>query len=75
MPLKNKPNEALQLSADSSKPHVEDGSEVQALTHEQISRRAYEIYLQRDGLPGSELADWLIAEAELRTVIQRKSIA
>jgi hypothetical protein len=66
MPLKNKPNEALQLSSDSSKPHAEGGPEDHAPTHEQISRRAYEIYLQRDGLPGNPLADWLIAEAELR---------
>lgn len=35
-------------------------------TEEQIRRRAHEIYLQRNGAPGSPEADWLQAEAELR---------
>jgi len=35
-------------------------------THEkEIRIRAYEIYLQRGGQPGSELEDWLQAEREL----------
>jgi hypothetical protein len=33
---------------------------------EQIRQRAYEIYLQRGGQDGSELDDWLQAEAEFR---------
>jgi hypothetical protein len=33
---------------------------------EQIRRRAHEIYLQRGGQDGSELDDWLRAEAEFR---------
>jgi Protein of unknown function (DUF2934) len=32
---------------------------------EKIRERAYEIYLQRDGGPGSELDDWLRAEKEI----------
>jgi hypothetical protein len=32
---------------------------------EEIRRRAYEIYLERDGLGGNEQDDWLQAEAEL----------
>ena len=32
---------------------------------EEISLRAYEIYLERGGLPGDELDDWLQAEREL----------
>ena len=32
---------------------------------EEIKRRAYEIYLTRDGQPGGELDDWLQAEREL----------
>ena len=35
------------------------------LTHQQIERRAYEIYLQRGGEEGRALEDWLIAEKEL----------
>ena len=56
----------MEVPANFSKPHIEDVSEDHAPTREQISHRAYEIYLQRDGLPGNELDDWLIAEAELR---------
>jgi Protein of unknown function (DUF2934) len=32
---------------------------------EEISQRAYELYLQRGSLPGHETDDWLQAEAEL----------
>ena len=32
---------------------------------QEIRIRAYEIYLQRGGQPGSELEDWLQAEHEL----------
>ena len=32
---------------------------------QEIRNRAYEIYLQRGGHPGSELDDWLHAEREL----------
>ena len=32
---------------------------------EQVQRRAYEIYQQRGGQGGSEMTDWLQAEAEL----------
>jgi hypothetical protein len=34
-------------------------------THEQITLRAYQIYLEHGFHPGSELADWLAAEKEL----------
>jgi hypothetical protein len=33
---------------------------------EQIRQRAHEIYLQRGGQDGSEVDDWLQAEAELQ---------
>jgi hypothetical protein len=32
----------------------------------EIEKRAYDIYLARAGAPGSDLADWLQAEKELR---------
>lgn len=35
-------------------------------SHEQIARRAYEIFLARGGLPGHEEQDWFQAERELR---------
>lgn len=37
------------------------------VSDEQIRRRAYELYLQRDAAPGDPLADWLRAEQELRS--------
>jgi hypothetical protein len=33
--------------------------------HEKIQRRAYELYLQRGSQVGSEVDDWLRAEAEI----------
>ena len=35
---------------------------------DQIRRRAHEIYLSRSGADGSDLDDWLAAEAEIREV-------
>ena len=34
-------------------------------TTEEISLRAYQIYLQRGGAPGNEFEDWIQAEREL----------
>ena len=34
-------------------------------THEQIERRAYQIYLEHGFHAGNDLADWLAAEREL----------
>lgn len=36
-------------------------------THEEIARRAYELWLQRGAPHGTHLEDWLSAERELRT--------
>jgi len=36
-----------------------------SMREQEIRNRAYEIYLQRGGLPGYELEDWLLAEREL----------
>ncbi len=35
-------------------------------THEQIEKRAYEIYLRHNSEDGRAVEDWLIAEEELR---------
>ena len=43
---------------------LQDTNEEQ-LTHEQIEKRAYEIYLQHNGEEGHALHDWLIAEEEV----------
>jgi DUF2934 family protein len=65
MTLKDKRNEPLELHATPIEPRTENTSANHAPTHEAIRRRAYEIYLERDGLGGNELDDWLQAEAEL----------
>lgn len=36
-------------------------------SREEIERRAYEIYLQRGGTDGSDVADWTMAEEELKS--------
>jgi hypothetical protein len=59
--------ERQELHASPMQPHPEDISANQALNHNEIRRRAYEIYLERGGLPGHELEDWLQAESELES--------
>ena len=41
-------------------------------THEQIERRAYQIYLERGFHPDNALADWLAAEKELTEPSERE---
>ncbi|MCP3065344.1 DUF2934 domain-containing protein [Myxococcus sp. K38C18041901] len=36
------------------------------ISHEQIARRAYEIYMGRGGRPGNHEQDWQQAERELK---------
>ena len=35
-------------------------------THDEIARRAYELFEERGGEPGREWEDWFVAERELR---------
>ena len=35
------------------------------ITEDDVRLRAYEIYLERGGIPGDEVSDWLQAEREL----------
>lgn len=35
-------------------------------SHEEVERRAYEIYVARGGIHGQDLEDWLQAERELK---------
>jgi hypothetical protein len=42
------------------------------LPEEGIRRRAYEIYLERGGQPGSALDDWLQAERELEQLARNE---
>jgi len=41
------------------------GAQPMLSREEQIRQRAYEIYVQRGELPGSEVEDWLQAESEV----------
>lgn len=68
MTLKGKRNVTLEHDAGPIQPHGEDTSANHAPSQEEIRRRAYEIYLERDGLPGDALDDWLRAERELQKV-------
>src|SRR5258708_39370793 len=68
MKLKGKRNVTLEHDTSPIQPHAKDTSANHEPTHEQIRRRAYEIYLERNGLPGDELDDWLRAERELEKV-------
>lgn len=47
---------------------VEEGElSLQSTREQEISNRAYEIYLRRGGDPGDEAQDWFQAERELFT--------
>ena len=67
MILKGKGNQNLELHASPIQPHAEDTSANHAPNHDEIRRRACEIYLERGGLPGRELEDWLQAESEFES--------
>ena len=73
MKLKDKRNETPGLHTSPIQSHAEDTSANCAPSHEEIRLRAYEIYLERDGLPGNELDDWLQAERELERAAPPKS--
>jgi hypothetical protein len=65
MKLKDKRNESLKLHTDPIQSHVGGTSANHTPSREEIRLRAYEIYLERGGVPGNELDDWLQAEREL----------
>ena len=67
MTVKGKGNQNLGLHESPIKPRAEDTSGNHTLNHDDIRRRAYEIYLERGGLPGRELEDWLQAESEFQS--------
>jgi hypothetical protein len=67
MTPKSKKSGTLELYARPCQPRAQDTSANQAVSHSETSRRAYEIYLERGGLPGCELEDWLQAEYELQS--------
>jgi len=68
MTLIGKRTVTLENDASPIQSHAEDASANHAPRHQEIRRRAYEIYLERNGLPGDELDDWLRAERELQKI-------
>jgi DUF2934 family protein len=67
MSSKPKRNESTVPQATSvQEAETRENSEGNAARDEEIRRRAYEIYLERDGQRGRELDDWLQAERELQ---------
>lgn len=65
MKLKDKRDETLELHTAPMQSHAGNTSVNQTPRHEEISLRAYEIYLERGALPSNELDDWLQAEREV----------
>jgi hypothetical protein len=73
MKLKDKRNETVELHTAPIQSHAEDTSAIHTPSREEIRLRAYEISLERGGLPGSELDDWLQAERELVRAVPPKA--
>jgi hypothetical protein len=67
MTLKGNRSETLEHHANTAQSHTNDLSENHAPNHDEIRRRAYEIYLERGSLPGQELEDWVQAEREIES--------
>jgi len=60
--------ENRELLAALAQPQTSEIPIAPALPHDEIRRRAYEIYLERGGERGHDLEDWLRAELELRAI-------
>jgi len=69
---KSKRAETSDIGASPIQSHAIDTSENNAPNHDEIRLRAYEIYLERAGLPGNDLDDWLQAERELTSAAPPK---
>jgi hypothetical protein len=70
---KGKRNETSEVRASPIQSHAENTSANHTPSHGEIRLRAHEIYLERGGLPGNELVDWLQAESELERAALTKA--
>lgn len=52
-------------SQSAAAPSLSEPKGLRRPTHQEIERRAYELYLARQGRPGTPLEDWVRAEREL----------
>ena len=68
MSMSSNPNRKRisEIQAISTQVETGEASVVNSTRHEEIRRRAFEIYLERGEQPGRELDDWLQAERELK---------
>ena len=62
---KGKNDKASEVEVRRIQSYPEDASANYTASWEEIRLRAYEIYLERGGLPGDKLDDWLQAEREV----------
>lgn len=58
-------------SSNGSSPRTKSKSAPKVSTHDQIAKRAYEIYLERNGAPGNPLEDWVRAEREITALASK----
>lgn len=63
--VRSKQSKASEVGSSPIRSRSEATSANHAPSCEEISLRAYEIYLERGSLPGNALDDWLKAEHEL----------
>jgi Protein of unknown function (DUF2934) len=63
--MSSKPKKTESIESELVGTDTGDASVGNSARDEEIRRRAYESYLDRDGQPGGELDDWLQAEREL----------
>jgi hypothetical protein len=66
--VKAKRKDSLEVQPNPIQPRIGNTSANHEPSHEEIRRRAYEIYLEHGSHPGNELGDWLQAERELQKV-------
>lgn len=60
-------------NGNGSSPRTKSKSAPKLSTHDKIARRAYEIYLERNGAPGNPLEDWVRAEREVLAKSKRST--
>ena len=72
---RGKQSKASEVEANSIHSHPEEVSANHTPGFEKIRLRAYDIYLERGGLPGDELDDWLQTEHELDSRATQKERA
>ncbi len=73
----NRKKKALESTTPANVASIEDARKniQEARLEDEIRRRAYEIYLERNGSPGDECQDWLTAEREVRARHQQERLA